>query len=165
MNHGNLARIAKERGDSLLATICGTIAADEKRHENAYTRIIEKLLEVDPNETMLAIGKMMRKGISMPGTLMYDGRDKNLFEHMSYVNQRLGLYTTYDYVNILEFLIGRWKLEKLEGLGSDGRKEQEFVCRLPSLIKKLHERAEEREKKVERHPMKFSWIFNKEVSV
>lgn len=44
MTHGNMARLAKEGGDPVLARICGTIAADEKRHENAYTRIVEKLL-------------------------------------------------------------------------------------------------------------------------
>ncbi|KAK4398040.1 Stearoyl-[acyl-carrier-protein] 9-desaturase 6, chloroplastic [Sesamum angolense] len=56
VSHGNTARLAKEGGDPILASICGTIAADEKRHEHAYVRIVEKLLEVDPNETMLAIG-------------------------------------------------------------------------------------------------------------
>ncbi|KAH0658640.1 hypothetical protein KY285_027193 [Solanum tuberosum] len=68
-----MARLAIEGGDPVLARICGTIAADEKRHENAYTRIIEKLLEVDPNTTMIAIAFMMRKRITMPLQLMYDG--------------------------------------------------------------------------------------------
>ncbi|KAH0658637.1 hypothetical protein KY285_027189 [Solanum tuberosum] len=71
--HGNMARLATEGRDSVLARICGTIAADEKRHENAYTRIIEKLLEVDPNTTIIAIAYMMRKRITMPLQLMYDG--------------------------------------------------------------------------------------------
>ncbi|XAR62435.1 Acyl-[acyl-carrier-protein] desaturase [Bertholletia excelsa] len=46
VSHGNTARLAKEGGDPVLARICGTIAADEKRHENAYAKIVEKLLEV-----------------------------------------------------------------------------------------------------------------------
>jgi acyl-[acyl-carrier-protein] desaturase len=33
-----------ERGDPALALICGTIAADEKRHEIVYERIVVKLL-------------------------------------------------------------------------------------------------------------------------
>ena len=48
ISHGNTARQAKEHGDLKLAQICGTIAADEKRHETAYTKIVEKLLEMAP---------------------------------------------------------------------------------------------------------------------
>lgn len=45
----------------------GIIAADEKRHEQyVYIRIIEKLLEVDPNETMIAIADMIVKILLMP---------------------------------------------------------------------------------------------------
>ncbi|KAI4356242.1 hypothetical protein L6164_000277 [Bauhinia variegata] len=66
ISHGNTARLAKESGDPVLARICGTIAADEKRHENVYNRIIEKLLEVDPTETILAIVDVMHKNITMP---------------------------------------------------------------------------------------------------
>ncbi|MCI33900.1 stearoyl-acyl-carrier desaturase, partial [Trifolium medium] len=40
VSHGNTARLAKEGGDPVLARICGTIAADEKRHENAYSKIV-----------------------------------------------------------------------------------------------------------------------------
>ncbi|KAK6134779.1 hypothetical protein DH2020_031449 [Rehmannia glutinosa] len=160
VSHGNTARLAKEGGDPILARMCANIAADEKRHENAYVTIIEKLLEIDPNETMLAIGNMMRKKIVMPAHLMYDGRDPNIFEHFSYVANRLRIYTASDYADILEFLVGRWRLEKLEGLKSDGRCEQEFVCGLGARIRKLQERADERAEKVEPQRLKFSWIFN-----
>ncbi|KAL0306886.1 UNVERIFIED_CONTAM: Stearoyl-[acyl-carrier-protein] 9-desaturase 6, chloroplastic [Sesamum radiatum] len=119
VSHGNTARLAKEGGDPILASICGTIAADEKRHEHAYVRIVEKLLEVDPNETMLAI----------------------------------------------DFLIGRWRLEKLEGLKGDGRREQEYVCGLPARRRKLLEQAGERARKMDPERLKFSWIFNREVTV
>ncbi|KAH6835252.1 Plant stearoyl-acyl-carrier-protein desaturase family protein [Perilla frutescens var. hirtella] len=165
VSHGNMARLAKEGGDSALARICGTIAADEKRHENAYIKIVEKLLEVDPNGTMIAIGDMMRKKITMPAHLMYDGRDPHLFDHFSAVAQRLGAYTTDDYADILEFLIGRWELEKVGGLKGDGRNAQEFVCGLPQRIRRLQERADERAKKLKPLELRFSWIFNREVVV
>ncbi|CAH9128467.1 unnamed protein product [Cuscuta epithymum] len=163
--HGNTARLAKEGGDPVLARICGTIAADEKRHENAYCKIVEKLLEVDPDGAMVAIGDMMRKKITMPAYLMTDGRDPNLFEHFSAVAQSLGVYTAHDYADILEFLIGRWKLEGLGGLSGQGRDAQEFVCGLPSRIKKLQDRADERAKKLGRREVKFSWIFDREVLI
>lgn len=165
VSHGNTARLAKEGGDPVLARICGTIAADEKRHENAYIKIVEKLLEVATNETMIAIGDMMRKKITMPAHLMYDGHDEHLFEHFSIVAQRLGVYTADDYADILEFLIGRWRLEKLDGLRGEGRCAQDFVCGLPSRIRKLQERADDRAKKMKAQSVRFSWIFNKEVTL
>uniref|UniRef100_A0A151SKM5 Acyl-[acyl-carrier-protein] desaturase n=2 Tax=Cajanus cajan TaxID=3821 RepID=A0A151SKM5_CAJCA len=161
--HGNTGRLAKEGGDPVLAHICGTIAGDEKRHEKAYTRIVEKLLEVDPSGAMVAIGDMMEKRITMPAHLMYDGEDRRLFDHYSAVAQRIGVYTVDDYANILEFLVGRWRLEKLEGLTVEGRKAQDFVCGLAPRIRKLQERANERARKMKPRAVKFSWIFNKEL--
>lgn len=49
ISHGNTARHAKEHGNLKLAQLCGIIASDEKRHETAYTKIVEKLFEVDPD--------------------------------------------------------------------------------------------------------------------
>ncbi|KAG9151826.1 hypothetical protein Leryth_002103 [Lithospermum erythrorhizon] len=166
VSHGNTAKLAKEGGDPALAKICGTIAADEKRHENAYAGIVEKLLEVDTNSAMMAIDEMMRKRITMPAYLMYDGQDTNLFEHFSGVAQRLGVYTTHDYADNLEFFIGRWKLEKISaGLNGEGRRAQEFICGLPDRIRKFQERADERAKKLKPRGVKFSWIFDNEVTV
>ncbi|XP_075661520.1 stearoyl-[acyl-carrier-protein] 9-desaturase, chloroplastic [Castanea sativa] len=163
ISHGNTARHAKEHGDSKLAQICGTIAADEKRHETAYTKIVEKLFEIDPDATVMAFADMMRKKISMPAHLMYDGRDDNLFEHFSAVAQRLGVYTARDYADILEFLVGRWKVEKMTGLSAEGRKAQDYVCRLPPRIRRLEERAQGRAKEAPTVP--FSWLFDREVKL
>ncbi|BBH08793.1 Plant stearoyl-acyl-carrier-protein desaturase family protein, partial [Prunus dulcis] len=140
-----------------------TIASDERRHEMAYSKIVEKLLEVDPTGAMVAIADMMRKKITMPAHLMYDGEDPKLFEHFAAVAQRLGVYTADDYADILEFLIGRWRLEKLEGLTSEGARAQEFVCGLAPRIRRLQERADERARKMGPHAVKFSWIFKEVV--
>ncbi|KOM48588.1 hypothetical protein LR48_Vigan07g229200 [Vigna angularis] len=122
VSHGNTAKLAKDGGDPVLARICGTIAADEKRHERAYSRIVEKLLEVDPTGVMVAVGTMLEKRITMPAHLMYDGEDPRLFEHYAAVAQRVGVYTVNDYADILEFLIERWRLEKVEGLTGEGKR-------------------------------------------
>lgn len=164
ISHGNTARLAKEHGDLKLAQICGTIAADEKRHETAYTKIVEKLFEIDPDGTVLAFADMMKKKISMPAHLMYDGRDDNLFEHFSAVAQRLGVYTARDYADILEFLVGKWSVEDLQGLSGEGRRAQDFVCGLAPRIRKLDERAQSRASKVAR-PVSFSWIYDRQVLI
>ncbi|KAJ8755141.1 hypothetical protein K2173_018939 [Erythroxylum novogranatense] len=163
ISHGNTARQAKEHGDMKLAQICGAIASDEKRHEIAYTKIVEKLFEIDPDATVLAFADMMRKRISMPAHLMYDGRDENLFEHFSAVAQRLGVYTAKDYVDILEFLVGRWKVEKLTGLSGEGRKAQDYVCGLAPRMRRLVDRAQGRAKEAPTIP--FSWIFDRQVKL
>ncbi|EYU40938.1 hypothetical protein MIMGU_mgv1a021299mg, partial [Erythranthe guttata] len=153
----------EEHGDINLAQICSTIASNEKRHETAYTKIVEKLFEIDPNETVISFADMMRKKISMPAHLMYDGRDDNLFDHFSSVAQRLGVYTAKDYADILEHLVGRWKVESLTGLSSDGAKAQDYVCGLPRRIRRLEERALGRAKQAQRVP--FSWIYDRDVQL
>ncbi|GFH27875.1 uncharacterized protein HaLaN_26262 [Haematococcus lacustris] len=45
ISHGNTARLAKHYNDDLLTRICGIIAADEGRHETAYTAIVEQLFK------------------------------------------------------------------------------------------------------------------------
>ncbi|KAJ9701703.1 hypothetical protein PVL29_006887 [Vitis rotundifolia] len=163
ISHSNTARLAKEHGDKSLAQICGIIASDEKRHETAYTKIVEKLFEIDPNGTVLAFADRMRKKITMPGLLMYDGCDDDLFEHFSAVAQRLGVYTAKDYVDILEFFVERWNVEKLTGLSSEGRKAQDYVCGLAQRLRRLEERAQEKAKQAPTIP--FSWIFDREVKL
>ncbi|KAF4346845.1 hypothetical protein CsatB_021845 [Cannabis sativa] len=163
ISHGNTARQAKEHGDLKLAQICGTIAADEKRHETAYTKIVEKLFEIDPNGTVMAFADMMKKKISMPAHLMYDGKDDNLFDHFAAVTQKLEVYTAKDYADIMEFLVGRWKIEKLSGLSSEGHRAQDYVCKLPQRIRKLEERAQGRTKQASMVP--FSWIFGREIKI
>lgn len=101
----------------------------------------------------------------MPAHLMYDGEDPNLFDNYAAVAQRIGVYTAYDYVSIVEFLIRKWKVETKEGLSPEAAQAQEFVCKLPSRIRRLAEKAEDKARKVKAAPslQKFSWVFNREV--
>ena len=94
---------------------------------------------------------------------MFDGQDDNLFEHYSSVAQRIGVYTAKDYADILEFLVGRWNVEKLTGLSGEGRSAQDFVCRLPARIPRLEERADEARSK-QTSTVPFSWIFDRKLT-
>ncbi|CAL5414175.1 unnamed protein product [Camellia sinensis] len=163
ISHGNTARLAKYYGDINLAQICGTIASDEKRHETAYTKIMKKLFELDPDAAVIAFADMMRKKITMPAHFMYDGHDDDLFMHFSTIAQRLGVYTAMDYANILDFLVDKWNVEKLSPLSPEGRKAQDYVCGLGPKIRRLEERA--RLKSKERFAIPFSWIFNRSVKL
>ncbi|KAL3716032.1 hypothetical protein ACJRO7_007752 [Eucalyptus globulus] len=163
ISHGNTGRLAKAHGEMKLAQICGMIASDEKRHEAAYTKIMEKLFEIDPDGTVLALADMMRKRITMPAHLMYDGYDDNIFSHYSTVVQRLGVYIAKDYADVLEFLMRRWKVENLTGLSAEGRKAQEYVYCLVPKIRRLEERASERVEEALTIP--FSWISDRQVKL
>eukprot|EP00850_Spirogloea_muscicola_P019858 SM000201S05914 [mRNA] locus=s201:42792:44482:- [translate_table: standard] len=165
ISHGNTARHAKQFGNNQLATICGTIAADERRHELAYTKIVEKLFELDPDGAMQAFADMMRKQIVMPAHLVYDGENEDLFKDFSQVAQRTGVYTAKDYAEIMEHLVKRWNVEKTEGLSASGREAQEYVCKLPPRIKKLAEREADKKSKREPPTKAFSWISNREVQL
>ncbi|TYI06644.1 hypothetical protein ES332_A10G172600v1 [Gossypium tomentosum] len=145
ISHKNTAKIAKEHENIELARLCGFIAADEKRHETAYTKIVEKLFEIDPDQTVRAFADMMRKNINMPAQFI------------------LGVYTTKDYTDILEFLVDQWKVKELTGLSAGGRKAQEFVCQLPQRLRKLEVRAQLRAK--EAPNVKFSWIYDRKLKL
>ena len=83
ISHANTSRFAKGYGDLKLAQICRSIAADEKRHETAYSKIVEKLFEIDPDTTMVAFEDMMWKNVRIPTHLIYNGNYGNLFDHFS----------------------------------------------------------------------------------
>ncbi|ERN18934.1 hypothetical protein AMTRI_Chr07g75900 [Amborella trichopoda] len=163
ISHRRTARHAKKFGDKKLAQLCGAIASDEKRHEIAYVKIVEKLFEIDPNGTLLVFEDLMRRKITMPGNLMYDGQDENLFEHFSSVAQRLEIYTANDYADILEFLIDRWNIAKINCHTSEMRIAQDYICSLAPKIRGLAERAHGKAKQAKSVP--FSWIFDREVKL
>jgi acyl-[acyl-carrier-protein] desaturase len=168
ISHGNTARHAKEHGDQTLAKVCGIIAADERRHENAYTKISEKLFEIDPDGAMTAFEDMMRKKIAMPAHLMFDGRDPDLFSKFSAIAQRTGVYTAKDYADIMQHLVDTWNVEKVQGLSASGRKAQDYVCNLPGRIRRLEERAQLKAKKAgldNNKTGRFSWLFDREVAL
>jgi acyl-[acyl-carrier-protein] desaturase len=136
ISHGNLARLALERGEENLARICRKIAADETRHEVFYTKIVAELFERDPEATLFAYRSMLRRLIAMPGSRMTDGSDKNLFDHYAAVAQRTGVYTSRDYASIIGHLNAAWDLEGRSFSGK-AAKAQDYLCRQPERYEDL----------------------------
>ncbi|KAK8982885.1 hypothetical protein V6N11_054870 [Hibiscus sabdariffa] len=118
--------------------------------ENMHGDLLNKYLYFSGRVDMRQIEKTIQYLI---GSGMVNG---NLFNNFSIVAQRLGVYTTKDYTDILVFLVDRWKVKDLTRLSADGRKAQEFVCELPSRLRKLEEKAQLAEKQAPTIP--FSWI-------
>jgi acyl-[acyl-carrier-protein] desaturase len=158
VSHGNVARLAAQQGDENLARICRKIAADETRHETFYTRVIGQVMERDPDAGVLAYRAMLKNLIAMPGHLMFDGNDPNLFDHFAVVTQRTGVYTARDYGEIIGHLNHAWGVANLSVSGK-AAKAQEYICRQPERYELLA--GELAARVAERPPASFSWVYDR----
>ena len=157
ISHKNVARYASQQGDKLLAKMCGRIAADEQRHAKAYKMFMQKIIEVDPDNAVIAFYDMMRTKITMPAVYMRE-RGMELgetFRKFADVAERAKIYTPADYTDIMEHLNEYWDIENLKGLSDKAEAAQQYLCSLPDRYRKIAERfAGKRE--TEHHT--FSWL-------
>ena len=155
VSHRNVATLAKRAGDERLQRICGMIAGDEARHEQAYKLFMNRIFEIDPTEAVRAFGTMMKRKIVMPAVLMKDAVEENLYAKYSHIAQRLGVYTARDYADIIDDLVHHWKVPTLTCLSGHAAEAQDFLCGLAVRYRALAERV------VASEPIPFSWIFGK----
>lgn len=161
VSHGNVARLANQRGDVALGKICNLVAGDEARHEEAYKCFVGRLFELDPEGTMVAFAEMMKTQVTMPARLMSDGSQPDLFNRFAIVAQRIGVYTARDYAQIIEHLVAYWKVPSRTGLSDLAAKAQEYLCGLATHYQRFAERVDGRIAKQPRTPL--SWIFDRPV--
>lgn len=155
ISHSNVGKIAARVGDLHLGRICGVIAGDEARHETFYTRIMSQVFDHDPEGGLLACDRMLRSGIAMPGQLMHDGCEPNLFDRFASVAQRTEIYTVRDYASIIEHLVSAWGIAGRQVTGRAAHA-QESICRQAARYGRLADRAAAR---LRHHaPVSFSWI-------
>lgn len=155
ISHRRVATLSKKTGNSRLAKICATIASDEARHANAYKDFVSRIFEFDPSEMMLAFEDMMRKKIVMPAHLLREsgGVIGELFTHFSDAAQRIQVYTTQDYINILRSLLDDWRLDKISGLNEKAEKARDYLMHLPDRLQRISERI-----KIPQKQYQFKWI-------
>ncbi|CAN5621542.1 acyl-ACP desaturase [soil metagenome] len=155
ISHRRVGDLAKKNDNPQLSKICATIAADEARHAYAYKAFVGKIFEVDPSEMMLAFEDMMKRKIVMPAHYMRElgvSMGKT-FSHFSDAAQRLGVYTSKDYVNIMESLIKDWNIDNVSDLNEAGEKARDYIMQLPARLNRVAERL-----KVPELEYKFRWI-------
>jgi acyl-[acyl-carrier-protein] desaturase len=143
ISHRRTATMAKKHGNEQLSKICGVIAADEARHAKAYRSFVTKIFEVDPSEMMIALEDMMRKKIVMPAHFLRQQGEKigQSWSHFSDAAQRLGVYTSMDYTNILESLVKEWDISNITGLNSAAERGRDYLMALPDRFRKVAERT------------------------
>ena len=91
---------------------------------------IRSVMERDPEGAVLAYRQILRGIISMPGRLMYDGEDTDLYDHFATVTQHIGVYTVRDYAGIIAHLNEAWGIGH-RSLSGKGAKAQDYLCRQP----------------------------------
>lgn len=155
VSHRRTATLAKQFGNTQLSKICGVIASDEMRHAKAYKTFVSRILEVDASELILALEDMMRKKIVMPAHFLRETGVKmgDTFSHFSDAAQRLGVYTTNDYIDILESLLEEWRIENVRELNEKAEKARDYLLALPARLRRIADRT-----KVPQLAYEFSWI-------
>jgi acyl-[acyl-carrier-protein] desaturase len=157
ISHRRTATIAKQHDNLQLSKICGVIAADEMRHARAYKSFVAKIFALDPSEMMLAFEDMMRKKIVMPAHFMRQQGEKigQTWTHFSDAAQRLGVYTSLDYAQILDSLIKEWHIGNIGNLTEAAEKGRDYLMALPERFMKIAERT------TIKSPLdyKFNWIY------
>ena len=142
VSHNRVSQIAKKHGDSKLAKICKLIAGDEMRHHMAYSEFVTQIFKVDPSEMMLAFSYMMKQKIVMPAQFLRESGEKisSAFENFSDSAQRIGVYTSADYVDIMQKLNDKWEIDKIVNLTDEAEKARDFLIKLPARMTRISER-------------------------
>jgi acyl-[acyl-carrier-protein] desaturase len=160
ISHNNVGKLAAKEGDAALAKICQRIAGDEARHESFYTTMMGAVFDQDPEGGLITAMSLLRRVIAMPGRLMFDGKDPDLFEHFAAVAQRLGVYTVFDYADIVEHLVKTWRIATRSASGKAARA-QDFLCthaeKCRAMAPKVAEAA------AAQPPVAFQWVFGRSV--
>jgi acyl-[acyl-carrier-protein] desaturase len=155
VSHRRTASLAKQHGNSLLSRMCAQIAADELRHAKAYKAFVSEIFQMDPSEMMLAFSDMMKKKIVMPAHFLREinGQKSSVYEHFSDAAQRIGVYTTMDYITIMQGLLKDWNIEQIGGLNDAAEKARDYLVALPARLERLADRV-----KIPELAYPFTWI-------
>ncbi len=155
ISHNRVAKLAKEYSNKSLAKMCKIISGDEMRHYNAYSEFVSNIFEVDPSQMMIAFSDMMKKKIVMPAHFLRESGDAigTAFEEFSNAAQRLGVYTSQDYIDIMQRLIDKWEIDKLVDLTDEAEKARDFVMKLPARMQRISERLV-----IPEEIFKFKWV-------
>lgn len=155
ISHKRVGQLAKKQGNKMLSKMCSIIAGDEMRHHLAYREFVKIIFDYDPSEMMLAFQDMMKKKIVMPAQFIRESGQGigEAFENFSNAAQRLGVYTTYDYIDILRKLNVYWEIDKMTGLTDQAEKARDYLMKLPDRMSRIAERIA-----VPQDQHKFKWV-------
>ncbi|MDB9980438.1 acyl-ACP desaturase [Ulvibacter sp.] len=155
ISHRRVGLLAKEKNNKMLAKMCNLIAGDEMRHHLAYREFVKIIFEYDPSEMMLAFQDMMKKKIVMPAHFLRESGQEisSAFDNFSNAGQRLGVYTTFDYIDIMEKLNTYWDIDKMTSLTDEAEKARDYLMALPGRMSRIADRV-----KIPQDIHQFKWV-------
>ena len=155
ISHRRVGLLAKEKNNKMLAKMCNLIAGDEMRHHLAYREFVKIIFEYDPSEMMLAFQDMMKKMIVMPAHFLRESGQEisSAFDNFSNAGQRLGVYTTFDYIDIMEKLNTYWDIDKMTSLTDEAEKARDYLMALPGRMSRIADRV-----KIPQDIHQFKWV-------
>ena len=155
ISHKRVGQLAKKKGNKMLGKMCNIIAGDEMRHYMAYREFVKTIFEIDSSEMMLAFADMMKKKIVMPAQFIRESGQgiAEAFENFSNAAQRLGVYTTEDYIDILRKLNAYWEIDQMNSLTDEAEKARDFLMGLPDRMARIAQRIS-----IPQDPHKFKWV-------
>jgi acyl-[acyl-carrier-protein] desaturase len=160
ISHGNVGKLVSQQGDANLAKICQRISGDESRHEAFYTRMMGRVFDLDTENAMFCVRDMLRTVIAMPGRLMFDGKDPDLFDHFAIIAQRTDVYTIHDYAAIIDHLVKTWNIAGRVVSGK-AAKAQDYICRQAERYLRFSDEMTAAIKA--QPPIAFSWIHDRKI--
>ena len=91
---------------------------------------------------MLAFQHMMKHKIVMPALHLRESfaAKGSLFNDFSTVAQRVGVYTGFDYIEILKKLNSAWEIDRITGLTAEAEKARDYLLKLPDRLYRITER-------------------------
>lgn len=155
ISHNRVAKLARNYSNKTLAKMCKIIAGDEMRHYNAYSTFVQEIFKLDPSEMMESFAYMMKSKIIMPAHFLRETGQAigAKFDEFSISAQKIGVYTSQDYIDIMKRLIDKWDIANLNGLNEKGERARDFVMKLPARMQRISERLV-----LPNETPKFSWV-------
>ena len=85
---------------------------------------------------------MMKHKIVMPAMHLRESFNAkgSLFDKFSEVAQRAGVYTSFDYIDILKKLNESWEIDKITNLTPEAEKARNYLMKLPDRMMRIVER-------------------------
>jgi len=144
ISHINVAQMAKAKGHNALAKMSKVIAGDEMRHHIAYSHFIKEIFKIDPSEMMIAYRDMLKHKIVMPAMYLRESSENqgDMFDKFATVAQRIGVYTSFDYVDIIKKLNSLWEIDQIRGLTDEAQKARDYLLKMPKIMSRIAERIE-----------------------
>lgn len=142
ISHKRVGKLAFDKGNKLLGDMSRIIAGDEMRHYLAYREFVKTIFEYDPSEMMLAFAHMMKTKIVMPAHFIRQSGEKiaSAFVQFSNAAQRIGVYTSQDYVDIMNKLINYWDIANISSLTDEAERARDYLMALPGRMMRVAER-------------------------